>query len=103
LFYISGTSDRHSDDHPSVVGFFRRDSQQSQTQGGGEASSRRNSDLELQHQAGVSESDIERRRQKRSLRSQQRRNTLDDVIPEDEMTNTDEETADADERNITKL
>ena len=88
-FFFAGTktSNRHSD-VPSVIGFFRRDSQLSNQ---AINSSRRNSELEIQHQSSLNEVELESRRQKRSLRtknirnpaaSTERRNTLTEVIPE---------------------
>ena len=90
-FFFAGTktSNRHSD-VPSVIGFFRRDSQLSNQ---AINSSRRNSELEIQHQSSLNEVELESRRQKRSLRtknirnpgtaaSTERRNTLAEVIPE---------------------
>ena len=88
MIILSGT--RHSDQPPTVVGFFRRGSQQSILSN----NSRRNSELEIQHQSGISEADIENQRQKKSLRQKQKgssdsstvgrqNSTLtDDVIPE---------------------
>ena len=64
---------------------FRRDSQLSNQVIN---SSRRNSELEIQHQATLNEVELESRRQKRSLRTKirnpgtERRNTLTEVIPE---------------------
>ena len=89
-FFFAGTktSNRHSD-VPSVIGFFRRDSQLSNQ---AINSSRRNSELEIQHQSSLNEVELESRRQKRSLRTKnnirnpvaasERRNTLTEVIPE---------------------
>ena len=73
------------------MGFFRRGSQQSILSN----NSRRNSELEIQHQAGINEADLENQRQKKSLRQKQKGSTnessivgrqnstlTDDVIPE---------------------
>merc|ERR1712083_327314 len=78
---------KHNSEVPSVIGFFRKDSQASVAGGSG---SRRNSELEMQHHASLNETDMENRRQKRSLRQFQRKNTQgnsiteSDTIPEDE-------------------
>lgn len=72
---------KHNSEIPSVIGFFRRDSQASTGSG-----SRRNSELEMQHQYSLNEAELENRRQRKSLRQFQRRNTqntsMEDTIPE---------------------
>jgi len=77
---------KHNSEVPSVIGFFRKDSHVSQS---GPAS-RKNSELEQQHHASLNEAELETRRQKRSLRQFQRKNTYnsttEDTIPEDETT-----------------
>ena len=86
---VSTGVSKHNSEVPSVIGFFRKDSQASVAGGSG---SRRNSELEMQHHASLNETDMENRRQKRSLRQFQRRNTqnnsttTEDTIPEDEIT-----------------
>lgn len=77
----------HNSEVPSVIGFFRKDSHVSQSG----AASRKNSELEMQHHASLNEAELENRRQKRSLRQFQRKNTLnnsttEDTIHEDETT-----------------
>merc|ERR1711983_733288 len=83
LWVLLSTMLKH---HLSLV-FFRKDSQASVSPSGG-SNSRRNSELEMQHQASLNEADMENRRQKKSLRQFQRRNTLntstEETIPEDE-------------------
>lgn len=79
---------KHNSEVPSVLGFYRKDSQASVSADG--SASRRNSELEMQHHASLNEADMENRRQKRSLRQFQRKNTQgnsiteSDTIPEDE-------------------
>jgi len=79
---------KHNSEVPSVIGFYRKDSQASVSADG--SASRRNSELEMQHHASLNEADMENRRQKRSLRQFQRKNTQgnsiteSDTIPEDE-------------------
>lgn len=87
--FRAGVSNRATET-PSVIGFFRRQDSQASSVGSG---SRRNSELEMQHQASVSEADMENRRQKRSLRNQfGRRNThnssMEETIPEMEPTSS---------------
>jgi len=77
----------HNSEVPSVIGFFRKDSHVSQSG----SASRKNSELEMQHHASLNEAELENRRQKRSLRQFQRKNThsnstTEDTIPEDETT-----------------
>jgi len=78
---------KHNSEVPSVIGFFRKDSQLSQIG----AASRKNSELEQQHHASLNEAELETRRQKRSIRQFQRKNTYnnsttEDTIPEDDDT-----------------
>lgn len=76
---------RNNTEIPSVIGFFRRESQASVG-----SASRHSSELEMQHQASLNEADMEsRRQQKRSLKQRfQRRSTLntsmEETIPEAE-------------------
>ena len=88
IFLIfSDTNRRSSDEIPSVIGFFnRRESGASLTSG----NHRRNSELEMKHQDGLNEADIEARRQKRSLKKQQRKNTAS--ISEEPSTPPDDNT-----------
>ena len=88
IFLIfSDTNRRSSDEIPSVIGFFnRRESGASLTSG----NHRRNSELEMKHQDGLNEADIEARRQKRSLKKQQRKNTAS--ISEEPTTTPDDNT-----------
>ena len=74
------SSDHSNHVMPSVIGFFnnRRDSQVSSSVSG----SRRNSELEIQHQACLNEGDMENRRQKKSLRQFQRKNTMNSSTEE---------------------
>ena len=85
-FSFQGVS-KHNSEVPSVIGFFRKESHTSQ----GGSASRKNSELEQQHQASLNEADEETRRQKRSIRHSQfqRKHTLghsttEDTIPEDD-------------------
>ena len=66
---VADTNRRSSDEIPSVIGFFNR------RESGASLTSRKNSELEMQHQASLNEADIEARRQKKSLKKQQRKNT----------------------------
>jgi len=84
---VTDTNRRSSDEIPSVIGFFnRRESGASLTSG----NHRRNSELEMKHQDGLNEADIEARRQKRSLKKQQRKNTAS--ISEEPTTPPDDNT-----------
>ena len=63
-FFLLGVSKHNSEaEVPSVIGFYRKDSQASVSADG--SASRRNSELELQHHASLNEADMENRRQKR--------------------------------------
>ena len=64
IFFLLGVSKHNSEaEVPSVIGFYRKDSQASVSADG--SASRRNSELELQHHASLNEADMENRRQKR--------------------------------------
>ena len=61
-FFLLGVS-KHNSEAPSVIGFYRKDSQASVSADG--SASRRDSELEMQHHASLNEADMENRRQKR--------------------------------------
>ena len=64
IIFLLGVSKHNSEaEVPSVIGFYRKDSQASVSADG--SASRRNSELELQHHASLNEADMENRRQKR--------------------------------------
>ena len=62
IIFLLGVS-KHNSEVPSVIGFYRKDSQASVSADG--SASRRNSELEMQHHASLNEADMENRRQKR--------------------------------------
>ena len=66
-YFLLGVS-KHNSEVPSVIGFYRKDSQASVSADG--SASRRNSELEMQHHASLNEADMENRRQKRLVPTQ---------------------------------